>query len=90
MGGWITSRYGSFRDLGYGYQWWSARAGKHHFAYASGHGANYIILLDELDMIIVTTADPLHGPDLAGEGGWKYEGATNNLVGKFIGSLPRE
>ena len=90
MGEWLTSRYGYFRDIGYGYQWWSARVGDHHFNYASGHGGNYIILLDELDMLIVTTADPLYGSDLAGEGGWKYEGAINNLVGKFIKSLPRE
>jgi len=88
QGGWITSRYGSFRDLGYGYQWWSARVGDHHFNYAAGHGGNYIILLDELDMIIVTTADPMHG--IFGDESWKHEGAINNLVGKFIKSLPRE
>jgi CubicO group peptidase (beta-lactamase class C family) len=87
-GGWISSRYGSFRDLGYGYQWWSARVGKHRFDYACGHGGSYIILLDELDMIIVTTADPLYGPELAGAGGWKYEGEINKVVGRFIGSLP--
>jgi hypothetical protein len=44
--------------------------------------------LDELDMIIVTTADPLH--ELPAGAGWKYEGAINNLVGKFIESLPSE
>jgi hypothetical protein len=87
-GGWITSRYGSFRNLGYGYQWWSAEVGGHRFDYACGHGANYIILLRELDMIIVTTADPLYGPELAGAGGWKYEGAINKAVGRFISSLP--
>ena len=89
-GGWITSRYGSFRNLGYGYQWWSAKVGKHRFDYVCGHGANYIILLQELDMIIVTTADPLYGPELAGAGGWKYEGAINKVVGRFIDSLPRK
>ena len=88
VGGWISSRYGDFRDLGYGYQWWSARAGDHHFYYASGHGGNYIVLLDELDMIIVTTADPLH--HLWDGNPWKYEGAINKLVGKFIKSLPTE
>jgi CubicO group peptidase (beta-lactamase class C family) len=86
----FRNSYGYFRDLGYGYQWWSGRAGDHYFNYASGHGGNYIILIDELDMIIVTTADPLKGPELAAEGGWKYEGAINKLVGKFINSLPRE
>ena len=90
VGEWISSRYGCFRDIGYGYQWWSARVGDHHFDYAAGHGGNYIVLLHELDMIIVTTANPLYGPDLAAGGGWEYEGAINNLVGKFIKSLPKE
>ncbi len=78
------------RDTGYGYQWWSARVGDHQVKFARGHGGQLIILLYDLDMIIVTTADPLDGPDLAGEGGWKYEGAIIELVGKFIKSLPKE
>jgi CubicO group peptidase (beta-lactamase class C family) len=88
IGGWTSSRYGVFRNLGYGYQWWSARVGKHRFDYAAGHGGNYIILLDELDMIIVTTADPLH--DMWDDNPWQYEGAINRVVGDFIKSLPRE
>jgi CubicO group peptidase (beta-lactamase class C family) len=81
-----SSRYGQFRDLGYGYQWWSAAVGRHRFDYAAGHGGNYIILLRELDMIIVTTADPMHG--VFGGESWKHEGAINRLVGGFIDSLP--
>ncbi len=77
-----------FRDVGYGYQWWSARAGGRRFDFAWGHGGNLIILLDELDMIVVTTANPLH--ELPAQDGWKYEGAIINLVGKFIKSLPGE
>ena len=88
VSGWLTSRYGSFRDLGYGYQWWSAKVGDHAFSYACGHGANYIILLHDLDMILVTTADPLYGPDLAAGGGWPYEKEINELVGSFIKALP--
>jgi hypothetical protein len=87
MGGWWTSRYGSFRNLEYGYQWWSAEVGKHRFDFALGHGGNYIILVHDLNMVIVTTADPLH--HLWGENPWKYEGAINKVVGKFIKSLPK-
>lgn len=80
-------RLGSyFRDIGYGYLWWSARAGRHHFNYAWGHGGNLIILLDELDMVIVTTANPLHG--VWGQESWQKEGAIIDLVGRFIASLP--
>jgi len=89
--GWIpgiSSRYGAFRGLGYGYQWWSARVGDHHFNYASGHGGQYIVLLDKLDMIIVTTADPWEIDP--GDESWKHEGAIIDLVGKFIKSLPKE
>jgi hypothetical protein len=75
-----------FRDIGYGYLWWSARAGDHRFNYAWGHGGNLIILLHELDMVIVTTADPLHG--VWGEESWAKEGAILDLVGEFIQSIP--
>lgn len=87
--GWFSSKLGGyFRNIGYGYQWWSARVGKHHFDFAWGHGGQLIVLLDELDMIIVTTANPLH--ELPAGAGWKHEGAIIDLLGKFIKSLPRE
>ena len=78
----------SFRDMGYGYQWWSARAGNHHISFAWGHGGQLIVLLDELDMVIVTTADPFFGQH-DGQS-WKHEKAIMNLVGDFIQSLPQE
>ncbi len=76
----------SFRDIGYGYQWWSARAGDHYFDYAKGHGGQMIVLLNELDMVIVVTAYPFwlqHDAE-----SWKHELAIMNLVGEFIKSLP--
>lgn len=78
----------SFRDLGYGYGWWTARTGEHHFSFAWGHGGQLIVLLDELDMVVVTTADPFFGQH-DGQS-WKHEKATINLVGEFINSLPGE
>jgi len=82
-----SSRLGRyFKDIGYGYQWWSATAGDHLFDYAAGHGGSLIVLLHDLDMIIVTTADPLY--DLPAEEGWQFEGSIVDLVGEFIESLP--
>jgi CubicO group peptidase (beta-lactamase class C family) len=77
-----------FSDLGYGYQWWSATVGDHHVDYAAGHGGQYIVLLDHLDMVIVVASDPfylVHDSE-----SWKHELASLNLVGKFIVSLPKE
>jgi CubicO group peptidase (beta-lactamase class C family) len=78
----------NFRDIGYGYQWWSARAGDHRFNLAWGHGGQQIVLVDELNMVIVVTADPLFGQH--GGGPWRHEKANLNLVGNFINSLPSE
>ncbi len=77
-----------FLDLGYGYFWWSATSGRHDFNYAWGHGGNLIVLIHDLDMVIVTTADIL--PGLSGEESWQKEGAIIDVVGKFIKSLPTE
>lgn len=88
ISGWFpwSSRYGHYRDLGYGYQWWSAEAGDHRFNYASGHGGNQIIVLDDLNMVIVASADRLFA-DFGGDA-WDKESAIIDVVGKFIGSLP--
>jgi CubicO group peptidase (beta-lactamase class C family) len=88
---WTTPKVGRYLyDIGYGYQWWSARAGQHQFDFAWGHGGQLIVLLDEYDMVIVTTADPLIHLDPLKDRGWDWELAIINVVGKFIKSLPVE
>ena len=77
---------GNFKDIGYGYQWWSVRAGDHHYNLAWGHGGQQIAIVDEFDMVIVVKADPLFGQH--GGGPWKHEKANLNLVADFIASLP--
>jgi hypothetical protein len=66
----------------------SATAGDHLFNFAWGHGGQLIVLLDKLDMIVVTTASPLN--DIQPTEGWKYEKTVIDLVGMFIKSLPKE
>jgi hypothetical protein len=68
--------------------WWSVRAGEYHYNLAWGHGGQQIALLQDLDMVLVVTADPLYGQ--TGDGPWRHEKANLNLVADFIGSLPRE
>lgn len=78
-------RLGSYLR-GIGYLWWSARAGEHRFRFAWGHGGNLIVVVDDLDMVVVTTADSLQGQ--FGDASWPKERAIIDLVGGFIASLP--
>jgi CubicO group peptidase (beta-lactamase class C family) len=78
----------NWRDSGYGYQWWSIRAGDHRYNLAWGHGGQQIALLDEMDLVVVATADPLWKQH--GDQPWKLEKANLNLVADFIASLPSE
>jgi len=80
-------RVGSnWSDNGYGYQWWSIRAGHHRYNLAWGHGGQQIALVPDLDLMIVLTVDPLHKQH--GGGPWKIEKANLNLVADFVASLP--
>jgi CubicO group peptidase (beta-lactamase class C family) len=84
----FVKKVGHFRDIGYGYQWWSATAGEHHVNFAWGHGGQLIVLVDEFDMVIVTTSYPfwLEHNDQS----WKNEKAIITMVSEFINSLPSE
>jgi CubicO group peptidase (beta-lactamase class C family) len=77
-----------FRNLGYSYGWWSATMGNHDFNFAWGHGGQLIVLLEHLDMVIVTTADPFFGEHSGNS--WTHESAIMNMVGRFINTLPSE
>ena len=82
-----TIRVGrNWDDNGYGYQWWSIKAGDYRYNLAWGHGGQQIVLLNDLDMMIVFLADPLHLQH--GDEPWKIEKANLNLVADFVASLP--
>jgi CubicO group peptidase (beta-lactamase class C family) len=82
-----TVRVGrNWGDNGYGYQWWSIKAGNYRYNLAWGHGGQQIVLLDDLDMVMVVTVDPLHLQH--GDGPWKIEKSHLNMVADFIASLP--
>ena len=75
-------------DNGYGYQWWSIRAGDCRYNLAWGHGGQQIARIDDLDMLIVVTVDPLHLQ--YGDEPWRLEKSNLILVADFVTSLPRE
>lgn len=76
---------GDFRSLGYGNQWWSAQVGDYDVNFAWGHGGQLIVLVDDLNMVVVVTADPFY-LDHDGDS-WPHEKASFELVGRFIDSL---
>jgi CubicO group peptidase (beta-lactamase class C family) len=82
----FVKKVGRFRNIGYGYHWWSANAGEHHVNFAWGHGGQLIVLIDDFDMVIVTTSYPywLENNDQS----WKNEKAIISLVADFVASLP--
>jgi len=78
----------NWRDNGYGYQWWSIRAGDFRYNLAWGHGGEQIAILDDLDLLVVLTVDSLHGKH--GDEPWRIEKSNLNLIADFIASLPPE
>ena len=82
-------RVGSnWKDNGYGYQWWSIKAGNYRYNLAWGHGGQQIAIVKDLDMVIVLLVDPLHLK--WGDEPWRIEKSNLNLVADFIASLPKE
>jgi CubicO group peptidase (beta-lactamase class C family) len=50
--------WGAFTNLGYGYLWWLGKLNGYTVQFALGYGGQFIILIPEFDMIIVTTCNP--------------------------------
>lgn len=78
----------NWRNNGYGYQWWSVRAGHYRYNLAWGHGGEQIVIIKDMNMVIVLQVDPLHLQH--GDKYWKIEKENLNLIADFVASLPRE
>lgn len=75
----------SIRQLEYGYLWWSGTSGIHRYNFAWGHGGQLIFVLNDLNMVIATSAEYLGAQ--FGQEAWRKESAVMELVGRFISSL---
>jgi CubicO group peptidase (beta-lactamase class C family) len=71
--------WASLQNEGYGYQWWMGKLGGSEIFFAAGKGGQFIIVVPELEMVVVTTAD--------GDS-WVESGAQNQdilrLVDRYI------
>ena len=84
----VTS-IGRFKNMGYGYMWWSAKVGDRYVSFAWGHGGQLIVLDHVNDMVVVTTADPFWGKDIHTDA-WSHEKAIIETVAAFVYSLPAD
>ncbi|UCE24460.1 MAG: serine hydrolase [Candidatus Zixiibacteriota bacterium] len=68
-------------DINYGYQWWGGRAGTHDVHFAAGACGQLIVIVPDMDMVLVTSAEktPLFDP----ESGHRFVSIVD-MVAKFI------
>ena len=77
----LTSHTRSTRDRNryYGYGWWIRQMGGHQTFYAWGYGGQFIFLIPDLDLVVVTTSSINNGNDRRGHLGRVYD-----LVERFV------
>jgi len=76
-----TEIFTNIHRLGYGYLWWSGESGNHHYNFAWGNGGQSIMIIQDLNMVIVTTAAQ---QSVLGDVAWQKTKAVMELVGGFI------
>jgi CubicO group peptidase (beta-lactamase class C family) len=52
-----------FNDQGYGYGWWSREFAGYESFFAWGYGGQYIFIVPELDLVVVTTSSTAVGEE---------------------------
>ena len=53
----LNSTFGVLSKISYGYLWWGGEMKGHRLALAWGYGGQFIALIPDLNLVIVTTAD---------------------------------
>jgi CubicO group peptidase (beta-lactamase class C family) len=67
-GNWVEESFrlrtrSRFNDQGYGYGWWSREFAGHETFFAWGYGGQYIFVVPELDLVVVTTSSTAVGEE---------------------------
>lgn len=56
---WIPRTVSRFNTHRYGYGWWIRWSGSHPVYFAWGYGGQYIFIVPDLELVMVTTSDPV-------------------------------
>ncbi|MDF2772387.1 MAG: beta-lactamase, partial [Geminicoccaceae bacterium] len=54
---WVRRTRSGWSDQEYGYGWWIRRSGTHDVYFAWGYGGQFIFVVPDLDLVVVTTSD---------------------------------
>jgi CubicO group peptidase (beta-lactamase class C family) len=55
---WVVRTHSPFNGNGYGYGWWHRRLGGHDVHFAWGYGGQFVFVVPDLQLVVVTTSDP--------------------------------
>lgn len=75
---WTERTQSRFNTHRYGYGWWIRESGDYRVNFAWGYGGQYIFIVPELELVVVTTSDP----DLPREG--DHNGAVHDLLDRIV------
>jgi len=78
-----TKDWSALKKYGYGYHWWMGQIGGHDAKLAIGHGGQFIVILPDLQMIVVTASKPPYGNN-QWETANQQEEAVLGLVGDYV------
>jgi CubicO group peptidase (beta-lactamase class C family) len=56
---WRRRTTSPFNGHGYGLGWWTRRSGSHDVYFAWGYGGQYVFIVPDLELTVVTTSDPV-------------------------------
>ncbi len=80
--GYTGGEWGNLQEVRYGYLWWLGRLNEYEIIFALGIGGQYIIVIPELEMIIVTTA--VTGSDIVWEEAYEQERSILDFIANYI------
>src|SRR5690606_27974664 len=56
---WVRRTRSRFNDHGYGLGWWMREGAGHDVFFAWGYGGQFVFVVPELELTVVTTSDPV-------------------------------
>jgi CubicO group peptidase (beta-lactamase class C family) len=72
--------WGDLNNYNYGYLWWMGELDGYRVYFALGHGGQFVLNVPDLDMIVVSTANPEFDWNVADE----HERAILHIIGFYV------